>query len=326
MNCSHLNGKVRSLFLTDWSRRMKNIVSLLAVGIGIGLCPFATEYGFSQTAPTNTGRTCPNVPPGDYETYGLPPITSQPAGIDGMIDWSLNPANGGWNGRQVMDACRYQADPLGFTTWHGKAAARIEVNPGDDPLNLGSGSERAEMLILQDVTGTAVKEGVGTVYYATSYYFPTTWDGTFIHGDPNSWSFVLQTYPNGGLTAARHDVGAPQIYTFSGTGSSTTLFTFSDGGAISLGKWTDFVFMINYSTGHLIWWRRDEGQTAFTKVIDGTDRDLRHPKSGMYIKQGLYRGGDVNGRTDVLWVGPFARGSSFLAVEGAAFGTSVGQP
>ena len=43
-----------------------------------------------------------------------------------------------------------------------------------------------------------------------------------------------------------------------------------------------------------------------------------------YYKQGLYRGPDVNGRSDVLWIGPTARGASFAAVEQAAFATGDG--
>jgi hypothetical protein len=241
-----------------------------------------------------------------------------PAGISAMTDWTQHPQTGGWNGRQVMDACRYEADPHGFTTWHGKAAARVEVDPGDDPLVLGEGSERAEELTFQDPTGTAIPEGTGTVYYATSYFFPTTWDGTQIHGDSNSWSAVLQFYPLTGLSAARHDVSTPQIYGFAS-------FTFTDGGLLALGKWTDFLFMIDWGAGHVVWWRRDQGQTAFTKVIDGTDATFVKPNV-QYVKQGLYRGGDVQGRTDVLWIGPTSRGSSFAAVEAASFGTNVGPP
>lgn len=271
-----------------------------------------------DAGPIDTGMVCPPVSPGDSETYDLPPTTNLPDGISAMTDWTQHPQSGGWNGRQVMDACRYQADPHGFTTWHGKVAARVEVDPGDDPLDLGAGSERAEMLTLQDATGTPVAEGSGTAYYATSYFFPTTWDGTQIHGDDNSWSFVLQLYPLGGLSAARNDVGAPQTYSFAS-------FTFSDGGAIVLAKWTDFVFMIDWSAGHVVWWRRDEGQTAFTRVIDGTDTTFVDAND-VYVKQGLYRGGDVNGRTDVLWIGPTSRGSSFAAVEAASFGTNVGPP
>src|SRR5262249_43366410 len=102
-------------------------------------------------------------------------------------------------------------------------------------------------------------------------------------------------------------------------------FMFSDGGSIALGKWTDFVFMIDWTAGHVVWWRRDQGQMAFTKVIGGTDPAFSNPTPPS-VKQGLYRGGDVNGRTDVLWIGPTSRGSSFTAVEAASFGTSVGPP
>jgi hypothetical protein len=267
--------------------------------------------------PSNTGKACPAVTPGDHETYGLPATTGLPTGVSAMTNWTQNPGSGGWNGRQVMDACRYQADPGGFATWHGLASARVEVNPGDDPLALGQGSERAELLNLQNAMGPVV-EGTGTVYYATSYYFPSSWDGTFLHGDSNSWSFVMQFYPLGGLAAGRHDTAAPQIYGFAS-------FTFSDGGAILLGKWTDFVSMIDWSVGHVVWWRRDEGQSAFTKVIDGTDQAFLGA-TGVYVKQGLYRGGDVSGRTDVLWIGPTVRGDSFSAVEQAAFTTNVGPP
>jgi hypothetical protein len=273
--------------------------------------------GGQASQPIGTGKSCPAVSPGDSETYGLPATTNLPAGISAMTDWTQHPASGGWQGRQVMDACRYEADPHGFTTWHGKAAARVEVDPGDDPLALGEDSERAEMLTLQGANGVAVSQGTGTVYYATSYFFPTTWDGTFLEGDSNSWSFVLQFYPLGGLSAGRHQASSPQVYGFAS-------LAFSDGGAIALGKWTDFVFMIDWSVGHIVGWRRDEGQAAFTKVLDGTDASFANATP--YVKQGLYRGGDVSGRTDVLWIGPTSRGPTFAAVEGASFATSAGAP
>ena len=61
--------------------------------------------------------------------------------------------------------------------------------------------------------------------------------------------------------------------------------------------------------------------SSFTQVVAAT---FPAPPNGTYMKQGLYRGGNVNGRTDVLWVGPTARGSTFSAVERAAFNTNVG--
>ena len=62
--------------------------------------------------------------------------------------------------------------------------------------------------------------------------------------------------------------------------------------------------------------------TRFVQVLAGkaavpAGRDI-------YVKRGLYWGGDVAGRTDVLRIGPTARGSSFSAVEQEAFGTNVG--
>jgi hypothetical protein len=46
--------------------------------------------------------------------------------------------------------------------------------------------------------------------------------------------------------------------------------------------------------------------------------------TGVYPKQGLNRGVYGNGRTDVFWVGPTARGASFAAAEQAALGTDDG--
>lgn len=272
----------------------------------------------APAATPDASPTCPAVPAGDHEQYHLPAITHPAAGLSSEINWLQIPATGGWYGAQVMDSCRIHADS--FTTWHGKAAARIEVQPADDPLDLGEGSERAEMAFLQDSTGKQITEtsASGTVYYATSYYFPATWDGTFIRGNSNSWSFVWQFYGWQGLAAGRGYAADPaaQKYWFGGINAS-----FSDSGNISKGRWTDFVFMVNWGAGHLSVWRRNEGETAFTPVLDASGPSVT---GSIYVKQGLYRGGDVNGRTDVLWVGPTARGSAFAAVEMAAFGTNVG--
>jgi hypothetical protein len=41
-------------------------------------------------------------------------------------------------------------------------------------------------------------------------------------------------------------------------------------------------------------------------------------------KKRLDRGPHVNGRTDVLWIGPTSRGSTFAAVEQASLGTNDG--
>jgi len=205
----------------------------------------------------------------------------------------------------------------------------VEVQPNDDPLALRANSDRAEMLQMQDSQKKLIKENSksGVQYYATSYYFPVSWRGQQLPwsafapvdcaaGDQNrcnSWSYVWQFYPWGGLGAAQTAVDGPQHYRFLGA-------QFSEGGLIAIGKWTDFVFMVDWGTGNYIVWRRDEGQVAFAQALVGTS--AIPPGRDIYVKQGLYRGGNVGGRTDVLWIGPTVRGLSFSAVEQQAFGTN----
>ena len=80
--------------------------------------------------------------------------------------------------------------------------------------------------------------------------------------------------------------------------------------------------MVDWGAGNYTVWRRDEGQVTFTQVLTG--KKEIPPDRDIYVKQGLYRGGNVDGRTDVLWIGPTARGTSFSAVERQAFGTNDG--
>jgi hypothetical protein len=164
-------------------------------------------------------------------------------------------------------------------------------------------------------------------YYATSYYFPAAWRGQQLpwrafapadcgsgdHNQCNSWSIIWQFFPWAGIVAGQTAVDGPQRYRFLDV----------DAGPVALGKWTDFVFRVDWAAGSYTFWRRDEGQTAFTQALTGTSA---LPGRDIYIKQGLYRGGNVDGRTDVLWIGPTARGASFAAVEQQAFGTGSGQP
>jgi hypothetical protein len=228
-----------------------------------------------------------------------------------------------------MDDCRIHPD--GVLTWHGRAAVRVEVQPNDDPLGLHANSERAEMLIMQDASGREIREdqASGAQYYATSYFFPESWRGqqlpwsAFAPTDCtlasetvcNSWSYVWQFYGWGGLSAGQRTLDGPQQYAFNNV-------ILRNGGPVALGKWTDFVFRIDWSIGAYTVWRRDEGQSRFYEALTGRS-PVPHARS-IYVKQGLYRGGNTGGRTDVLWIGPTARGTSFAAVEQEAFGTAGG--
>jgi len=278
-----------------------------------------------------SSKQCQMAPRGGRRvTYRLPPSSGP---LDESVTFATNWGElrtGGWYGQQAVDDCRVQVD--GFQTWHGKPAVRIEVQPNDDPLSLNSNSERAEMFSMQDSSGTEIREGPasGLQYYATSYYFPSNWEGqqlpwsAFAPADCsadggnacNSWSFVWQFYGWGGLAAAQHTMGGPQRYTFNQA-------ALSDGGFVTLGRWTDFVFRVDWRSGAFAIWRRDEGEKQFKLALEGT----APAPSGrrVYVKQGLYRGGRVEGRTDVLWIGPTIRGATFSGVERQAFGTRDGR-
>ena len=274
-------------------------------------------------------------------------------GIVGVVsfngDWDRDPAQGGWADIQVVDPAKLQKDP-NTPTWHNRGAARVQVDSGDDPLNLGEGTERAEVLAMQDSAGKQMheSEGSGTQYYAISYKFPADWAATDIAGDGTSWSIVFQLHgpdklgysPAFALNAAKTTNAGLQKYSVATnggdrqTGCCGPSYDFSDGGLISLGQWTDFIIMMSFAstpTGHITIWRRDEGQAGFAQVVDvGNVATLQYNSQidstvgAHYWKQGLYRGG-VN-RTDVLWMGPTVRATSFEAAEMAAFGTASGKP
>jgi hypothetical protein len=301
--------------------------------VGAGIDGSAgTGSGFDATA-----RCSPEAAP--IEQYHLPVVPAS-GSASFTTDWSANAMSGGWYGEQIMDHCRMQPD--GNVTWHGKASVRVEVDPGDDPLVLHENSERAEMVFIQTGSGAQIDEEVvgGTQFYAFSYWFPPTWAGTQLPysdieahdpidcstGDQsqcNSWSYVMQLHTATdywrSIGAAARTTGGPQQYWL--TLGST--YEFSDGGAIPLGLWTDLVLEIDGSTGAIAMWRRDEGNPGFTQVVSATDASVT-TVTGVYLKQGLYRGGYVKGRSDVFWAGPTARATSFAAAELAAFGTSSG--
>ena len=305
-----LNHPQRALILAS---------ALLAILISV-------DAASAQVPSPNATKICPPAAPGSHEKYRLPSPRNVPESISFGTDWKES-ASGGWFGQQTMDACRIRLD--GFATWHGKQAVRIEVQPGDDPLNLKSNSERAESLGMQDPGGRQIKESgtSGKQFYATSYYLPPMWQGqqlpwsAFAPIDCSagnlcaSWSFIWQFYGWESLSAARTTVNGEEHYRFNGR-------PFTRNGLIASGKWTDFVFFVDWSDGSYTIWRRDEGQTGFDEVLKG--RAAVAAGREIYVKQGLYRGGNVGGRTDVLWIGPTARGSSFSAVERYAFGTDEG--
>lgn len=304
-------------------------------------CGKATSYGISGgggsflglsedpmeptsiSIPTYTAKMCPNQTSAQNEVYNLPNTANLTSGASFLSDWTAQAKGGGFFGVQSMDACRLKAD--GFRTQHDKVAVRVEVNPGD--IVLSSGGERSEVIGMQNQSGQMLSEvkASGTIFYGVSYFFPMNWDGTQLSGNGNSWSYVMQFHPKTSgsliaLGAARKGPGQPQKYWFQGSQN----WEFSDGGAIALGKWTDFIMQIDWSTGAVKIYRRDQNQNKFTLVLDIFDAAMLPDSDGGYFKQGLYRGPDAGGRTDILWMGPTTRASTFQAAEQAAFGTNSG--
>jgi hypothetical protein len=305
--------------------------SLFLLGATTVACEGAVAQSQSGAPVSEVPRTmkiCSAARPGEHQSYRLRPSDKSVSDASFSTNWR-SIATGGWFGQQAMDPCRIQVDRT--LTWHNKEAVRIEVQAGDDPLALKANSERAEMLIMQDSAGREIKENRRSEkqYYASSYYFPSTWSGQQLpwsafaptdcgSGDQNqcnSWSIVWQFYGWASLSAAQTNVKGPQHYRFNDT-------DFERSGPIATGKWTDFVFFVDWNDGAFTLWRRDEGEAEFVRVLSGKRAVL--PGRDIYVKQGLYRGGNVGGRTDILWLGPTARGSSFSAVEREAFGTNAG--
>ena len=260
----------------------------------------------------------------ETEAYRLPAPTSLPTGVSFLSDWENRVRAGGFGGVQAMDGCRMAHDPI-FSTWHGLATVRVEVNPGDDPIS--SGGERSEVIFMQTPSGEIIEESrsSGRVYFATSYYFPDDWEGTVLRGNPESWSAVLQFHPGGGsglfailMAGVREQQDGQRLFW-----TSENLDTrYLDDPAIRLGEWVDLVFDMDFSAAQIRIYRRNQNETTFRLVMDESEPAMRSGTT--HMKQGLYRGSDVGGRTDVLWIGPTSRGESFAAVEMASFGTNNG--
>jgi hypothetical protein len=253
-----------------------------------------------------------------------------------VSDWTRS-SLGNWRWTQIMSANRLQPD-LNVRTNHGLTPARVEVRPGDNPI--GATGERSEVLMMKNATTDSLTENPnsGTQYFALSYFFPTTWSGTEIAGNPNSWSAVFQLHGPDDLSAppsfALHVSDKFRISRLAGDLSTqrNVVYELSDGGAVRLGEWVDFVVKIQLDSreaGAITVWRRNQGSPSFAQVLNVTNVATLQYRGGSvgehYWKQGLYRGA-VPDRTDVLWMGPMARATSFLAAEKAAFGTQAGMP
>jgi hypothetical protein len=275
-----------------------------------------------------------------------------------LSDWAKDPNQGQWYFIQVVSRDRLHNDP-NMPTSHGLPAAHVIVMPGDKPVVSG---ERAEVLYMTTNQGATKPAPIsefassGLIYYATSFFYPATWGGSTYNG---AWSVQFQLHgpdalpselgytgipPAFAFGAGSPKPGAPQQFLISGeAGVYTTdqsnlqknFWTYGlSGGAsnVPLGAWVDFIFGIKWTpanAGHIVVWRRDQGQTYFTRVLDISgfptlQQAAGKPLLASYFKQGYYRNPQT--RTDELWIGPTARAGAFADAEQAAFNTNNAEP
>jgi hypothetical protein len=212
----------------------------------------------------------------------------------------------------------------------GGYAVRVEVRPGDDPIN--SSGERAEAVIMTESNGNSINENEssGTQYYAFSIKLPPDWVR------PTHYGICLQLHGPDTLDASpafafevtnafSMDVTAGDLDT-PAAAYKHAYVPLSDG-SLNLGHWVDFVIKIKFAkdfTGSIDVWRRNEGATIFTNVLSLVNIPTLQYKSSQggvgshYWKYGYYRS-DQTTITNILFLGAIARGTTFDNVVGTAF-------
>lgn len=257
-----------------------------------------------------------------------------------VSDFSHDPRQGNWARIQVVSPDRFSPD-RNERTPHGKVAARVEVRPGDNPLTCCVSTERSEVLIMRSSSGQNLSEtgNSGIQHFAISYKLP--YDFKSADTGRGKWSILFQLHGGEKLSAppaiALHASASQYFIRTNGgdlsNGNNFRTIRLTDP-SLNLGRWTDLVMMIKFasdSTGQITVWRRNEGEISFRKVADAVNIPTLQfktaanlPPGHHYWKQGLYR--SAAEITNVIWIGPTARATSFEAAELAAFGTSSGKP
>lgn len=264
-------------------------------------------------------------------------LFSAPDGVTFSGDWeSALTGPGTWRKAQIMGPDRFQR--VSDVVRQGQYAARVEVRPGDDPIH--SSGERAEVLVMTDRDGRpfSENESSGTQFYAFSVRLAPDWQSptAAVRG---KWAIVFQLHGPDDLRASPSvAVSVQEQFALDLHGGDLDdrqralwhkSFPFTDSRLVP-GKWVDLVLKIRFAkdhTGTVDVWRRDEGQTAFTKVLEVRDVPTLQYSTRLggvkphYWKHGLYRSKQTT-ITNVLWLDGLTRGDSFEAVVKAAFGDS----
>jgi hypothetical protein len=222
----------------------------------------------------------------------------------------------------------------------GRLVARFEVRPGDYTVS----GDRAELVYMwKDSSRFPVTAASGHEFYGISVKVAPDWraPGDDLRYRGTKWGVFMQLHspdifsapPAVALSATNDfhlsmDSGDLLNGGTRNRNNDVVDIPFSNG-ALERGHWVQFVIDVTWALdrrGAIAVYRRDEGQTAFVKVLDRPNIPTLTSKYGIdpgknehYWAVGFYRSRNAD-LTNVLWLGPIVRGTMFDEVAKTAFG------
>lgn len=223
----------------------------------------------------------------------------------------------------------------------GGLVARFEVRPGDHTKLSGDRAELVHMWI--NGTRFPVTPASGHEFYGISVKVAPDWQapGGDMRMPQFKWGIFMQLH-SPDIFAAPPAIALEATSDFhlgmcsgdllkGGTrnGNKDAIDIPFSNGALNRGHWVQFVIDVTWALDHrgaIAIYRRDEGQTAFAKVLDLPNTPTLQWKYGIdsgntdhYWAVGFYRSRNAD-LTNVLWLGPIVRGTTFDEVAKTAFG------
>ena len=242
---------------------------------------------------------------------------------------------GTWGASQIVAADRFQR--VMSPVRQGLYSARVEVRPGDDPIN--STGNRSEVLHMTNSSGTRFyeTESSGTQYYAFSFMLDASWqtpsnvNGAWaiifqLHGPDDlkaSPSFAVSIYKNLNIAINGGDLDNPSK-------SVSRSYPLTES-TLNIGHWVDLVIKIKFAqdfNGAVEVWRRNEGEMDFKQVLTVDNIPTLQYKSSLggvgnhYWKHGLYCSKQT-AITNFLWLDGMVRGNTYHDVLNSAFGITL---
>lgn len=253
-------------------------------------------------------------------------LASAPASPSTHLDWEtsdITSANGFQNAQIVPNGLSID------TSEHrtGTQSLKVRVAPGDDPLGLGTGTERAELANLP----SPIRPGMDQ-HYSWSTKFANDWQ------TPNDWGIIWQTHGpdslNGEILPSLNPPVAVSVRDTlrlniasgamqEGADAWHRLPTHAEkdtGIKVVPGKWFDIILHVKWSAtndGAADLYLRQEGEAEFTKRASVENIPTLISVNGVvgesYVKHGLYRNGSPFINT--LWHDNFSVTSSLDAAK-----------